>query len=84
MVQKMAQRLFGNKPSIYSHCSELRRFDIFRGGLILSRDLYCGGSMRQTKTFGVVVLEVVPSHSGLAELDIRFDEVGLIDIFFNI
>ena len=47
------------------------------GGLILKQDLLCCGNFRSTKALGVGILEVVPSSSGLAELDVRFEEVSV-------
>ena len=41
----------------------------------MKQDLYCGGSVKMSNTLGVVILEVVPSGSGLAELYVRFDQV---------
>ena len=52
-------------------------FNGFRGGLLMKQDLYCGGNIKLSNTLGVVILEVVPSRSGLAELDVRFDQVPI-------
>ena len=43
----------------------------------MKQDLYCGGNIKLSNTLGVVILEVVPSRSGLAELDVRFDQVPI-------
>jgi hypothetical protein len=57
---------------------------LFSGGLLLKQDVFCRGSIKQTNTLGVVILEVVPSGSGLAELDVRFEQVRVIRLILEL
>jgi hypothetical protein len=42
---------------------------------LLKQDLFCRGYFSHSEAVGLVFLEVIPSSSGLAELDIRLDGV---------
>ena len=71
----------GNKLPLRSQRSHVGSFS--SGGLILKQDLVCCGTFSTTNALGVGILEVVPSSSGLAELDLRFEEVATTFILYK-